>query len=344
MIKYYRASTNNDTSNNGGSISVNYLQISNGAIDNVFPSVTEDDRSAEDLVRMRKIFGHYYLQNPDKLRNTIAFVKMQPNNDDIIYIGDGTTTDTQADIIAAGGGSLSGGYSWHGSGVLASSLSGGSSEQIFVNTREEGGFHDDDIIFIGELGEFGYLSPYFEIVTATSAAYNSTSGGYILSGLVNAVSGGTVRKSFTDPDNTMVASCVDIGTLESDAYDLVNPVGWGLAQYPEVNNTGTIDAEWEIEVLNESGDIKISQTGGSVLGVVEYANFGDDITVDNPHVGHPYFEIPSSSWYNTEAALEGHTITFKTKGTIYPVWLRQFVKKDSVAFHGVTFVVTTVGE
>lgn len=338
MIKFFKSKYNDDTGANGGIINVVPQQISDGAIDNIFPSVMEDERE-EELTRYRKIFGQYYVLTPEVMVNTLGFVKLQPSNDDIVYMSLGSTSDTQADVV---GGSTSADYVWHGSGILAEALTGGTSTSIFVYTDREGGFNNDDTIFIGELGAFGYVTPYFEVMTITSAGYSETSGGYLLTGLLNATSGDTVRRSFSDPENTVVASCVEIGSLTAEAYDLVNSsVSAGLNQLPTVNNIGAINGEFEITALDDDGNIEVSIPLGALQETREY-NISEEISVTNYQNGYPYFVIPTDYWFGD--LLTGDTVVFKTSAPLFSLWLKQTVPASAAAYYGVTGVISIIGE
>lgn len=331
MIRYYNASRNDDTASNGGAIRYT-SQITDSALDNIFPSIEEDERES-DLTRNRKIFGRYTTLIPTKYRNVYAMVKVQPTcEDDIVYISNGTATDTQADIS---------GYTWHGSGMLGNALTGGTSDEIIVTTREEGGFNDDDIIFIGELGGDGVVTSYFELLSVTGASYSPATSGYTLTGITNTVSGDTVRRSFLTPSATVVCSCVDIGTLEAEAYDLDNSnvSGGSLIQLPDVTNLGSIDDEWTLE-FTDVGIFEVSRAGDPLADIEEYTT-SSTVNVMNYVMGSPYFTIEPEYWGLTPSA---GTITFKTKSTNFALWLKQFVPSGSSAYRGSTGVISTIGE
>lgn len=335
MIRYYRSSTNDDTSSNGGAVNYNN-QITSGALDNVFPSILEDEREGTSITRYRKIFAQYSLLTPSDLQNTIAMVKIQPDNDDIVYVASGSSVDTQGDIS---------GYTWHGSGNLGNSLSGGVSDSIFVETKEEGGFHDEDLIFIGEISGVGWTTPYFEVLRCASATYYSISGGYVLSGITNAVSGSTVRRDFSDPDNTVVCSCIEIGSLEASAYDIANEDSppRGLINVPTVNNIGCINEEWTLEFQDDDGNFTVEGASQILTDTTEYS-VDSETNVINYRNGQPYFSIASDDWFNSTAISAGDVITFKTQAPSFAIWCKLKVGADAPASYGVYGVLSVVGE
>ena len=331
MIRFYRSRVVDDTPQNGGV--PNYdAQVIGNALDNIFPKLTVEER-ATGLTRYRKIFAHYVIQSPADYRNVLAFNKVQPNNDNIVYIAEGGLVEAQGNL---------GGKKWHGSGVLVQPLTGGESDEVEVVVREEGGFHDGDIIFVGELSGDGVTSPHFELLTAGSAEYDAGASSYTLSNLTNIAGGEVVRQSFLDPENTMVASCVDIGDLTAEAYDVVNPSAGGLLNLPIVNNIGTIGTEWTIEFLDDDGHVGVSRTA-QIEDPYEF-NIDEDIFIPNHRTGQNFFYIPASYWFDTGELKEGMVVTFKTTAALSAIWLKLKVEEDCPPSQGVYGVLAVVGE
>jgi len=335
MIRYYRANVNNDTASNGGKVDYSKRIVDSG-IDNVLPSILEDERD-NGVDRYRKIFGHYIVIDETGTRNTLAFVKIQPNLSitDRVYMAEGTTTDTQGDIDS--------GYTFHGSGVLAEAVTANVSEDLFVYTREEYGFNDNDYIFICELSGDNITTSKYEVLRAASASYSEVSGGYSLGGLTNGAGGDVFRQSFLTPSATMVCSCVYLGDIIAESYDLVNPPASaykGISELPAVNNLGAIDDEWTVTFLNDDGVFELTRAGD-----VEYSTTGSkdsNFSPVNYYNGQPFFTILSTDWYGT--LLEGDSLSFKTKSASFPLWMFHRVASGSDSVYGVSTVISVIGE
>lgn len=147
---------------------------------------------------------------------------------------------------------------------------------------------------------------------------------------------GALSHDYTAGD-TLVASALLIGDVQSRAYNLFTQQTWlnvwqdsasgngtngqyNIAQYPiQVQNKGAIKQRWRIQFTNTTNFAVIGETRGQIAT----GTIGADLAPINPATGTPYFVILAAGWSNGWAA--GNVVRWNTDGANYPIELAQTV-------------------
>lgn len=305
---FYRSSTVNDTTANGGVMSTN--SITSGALQNVFPNALSAERTSGST-KYRKIY--LKVANDDDL--TLQDAKfwldnITAANDWCVFWG-GTQTDTQA--------SITGSERKYGCATLKTTVTASATVIIAIveDTSITGIFQNGDMLRITDKASPSSVTGNEEFVTISGVP--SVSGDEVTitlaaPGLVNGYTGGTATRIMSVLQAGDIA-CSTTGWVETSSAGTFDETA-----YPVVcDNIGTIRQTWTLTFLDATSFTVVGDTVGSLPSGVR----SSDYSPNNASFAKPYFTIDMEGWGGTWAA--GETIVFTTNPAAYPIWEKRVI-------------------
>ncbi|MBN1574558.1 MAG: hypothetical protein JW984_15280 [Deltaproteobacteria bacterium] len=268
----------NDSSANGGTMDV--VDVKNNAIENLFPHVTEEERTTG-LLRYRKFFIKKETGDLVYAKLFLAYLSVGP---DYYRIKEGTDTDTQADAV---------GYTdWAGAGEPVAALTSTSGN----TTPFEVTYDNPDGVYIGskiivldrDTGSEKYLnvtnvSWVDNVATITTDEDCGEAHDIKTQGAVE----GTVAENFDVDGLTLVISInggadqiidlEDDGRTAAQVVDQINAQLVGGTAY--VHDTNKVGIETDYYYSDNSVKVQSDSTADTVLGLDNSIHYGTDGTV-----------------------------------------------------------------
>lgn len=314
-LKWYKSQTVTNNNANGGKLS--HLPIVTGVRNNVFPDVSEAERTSG-ITRYRKLFMKVDNASNYVLVNNRVHLKTITPADDFVSIFAGTQTDTQNDIVTP---------TEKGVGNLYTSVSAGENEiQVLVENASMNIFTTGDTIWVSN----GNTEEYHANVTVSK-----TDGVYTI--ILD--TGDQFSESYAN-SNTRVASCLEyaeVKTVLSD-FNVSSSAGTYNSNGIEIDNIGGIEETWTI---NFTSSVNFS-CSGTEIGSVGTGHIGSDFSPNNPNFTRPYFTLASASFSGTW--VDGDTIVFRTTPAAVPIWFKQVVPPAAASYSGNNFTFRISGE
>lgn len=308
-----RASANNDTTSNGGALTE--TEITDGAAENLFPHVTDAERTAG-LTRYRKAGFRNKNASDLSFQNFLLWISQPSTADDYFFLLAGTKAQVQSDI--------SGSSDWVATGVLDANASAGA-VSIDVEFPSAAGVQDGDTIRLDD----GAGTVEFATVDGSVSWTGNVATVPLSTGLSNGFSAGD-----------QVAGVVDLSDVETSFDTWVETSAAGTydeSTYPlTLYNVGTIDESWTLTFTSAT---EFSVSGASV-GVVGTGTISGDFQPANG--ASYYFKLLAAGFGGTWAS--GDTITFKTYSAGVAFWLKQVVPAATSAYTGSTVKIAGTGE
>jgi len=278
-----KSRTITNTSTNGGPMGT--TTVVDGANNNVFPRVTEDERVAG-IVRYRKTFVHNVNPDNDPANGVLASFGLPSSSEDRLYIGMGTGSDTQGDVEASDE------YPhWNGTGQLASGILAGATTIDIVMESNDFEIMPGGVLFISDA-----------FMVAQPMATEPANAIPRIGDSVEFVGGEWVRRTF----------------VGNTAY----PYGWYYGNGVVITSGATsstehprvVEGKTESEVLG-TGDGGTTPTVSDFAGVTNGLNF-KGVYVDGRETGwtpmKPRLDItvsatPTTLWFDADGFLTGAT-------------------------------------
>lgn len=289
---------------NGGRMS--FVQIVSGVKNNLFPDVSQSERTAGS-VKWRKAFIHVASAQNVPLQNARVFLDQATPAGDFVVFHPGTQTDTQDQI---GGRPYGVGTLYEAGTANASQIKVvGENHSAYAGLQP---FRAGDLIRVSNrlVGGTTGNEEFVQIASVTAAS------GYFLIDLA-----APLQNAYATADTVVssVLMAASIGSsIEHAQTTSVN--GSFSASGASTSNKGSVEDIWTI-TFNGATTFSVSgmatgalATPGSTLAT--YAPV-------NPATGAPYFSLDPSCWAGTFAP--GELVQIATHPAALPVWYRREV-------------------
>ena len=321
-LKLYKSLVIGDAGTNGGRMSAN--QATSGAASNVFPTVSESERTAG-VTRYRKVFAKVANDADLTLFNARVFLDKNTPGGDRISFFPGTQTNVQS--------ALTGSERQYGGGKLNSNASAGaSSVAVLVEAAAAIVFVNGDKIRISDRATMGGAgNEEFVTINGTITFAGDVATIPITPNLSN---------SYLAAD-TRVMSVYEPGDVKGTITNLVvTSAGDGDLNIDNIlpDHIGTVEQTWTLTftsatAYNIVGDTVGSQGTGST---------GGGASPNNTSFSKPYFVIQSAGFTGTWQS--GDTIVFQTHPAAVPIWLKQVVPASTATQANNTATLVMDGE
>lgn len=318
-IKLLRSAVVNDTSTNGGGLSVNEVQ--SGANGNLFPNVTQAQRTAG-ITQYRKMFFKNANAANLTLFNSMVFQDSNTPAADSIVFWKGTKTDTQNNFASNG--------RKYGAGLLAANAA--QNAVNLVITVENGAvpvFVSGDTIRITNKANPGDSGVEFFVACTGILGTSGNDVTIATDPIPSAITAGY-----------KVASGCPTGDLVASATVSVVTSAAGLVTDAQrvFDNPSCIDQTWTITFSNPT----TFSCAGSTVGSVGSGGTGSTFQPNNPDFGVPYFRLPANFWAGTWQA--GDTVVFTASSASVPLWFKHVVPASTPAWNANSSVFIMNGE
>ena len=300
--------TVSDADSNGGRMS--YTQVSSNVLNNMFPNVTETQRTSG-VTRYRKFFFRNKNSSNETGANSRIWVSLRSTGGDYYRMKAGTDTDVQ---------SAADDYTdWLGTGYIRSVLAADSTTILAT-------FDNPNGVYNGSLLRLSDSSGGEEFLTVKAAAGVSWNGN---NATILCTSG--ARATYPASQNCTVAGVVELGSIICATGSWVESSVSGTydeATYPvQVNNNGTVTDTWTLTFTSAT---TFSVTGTNT-GLVGTGSRSSDFQPINAlcGTGDYYFILRSAGWGGTWATAE--SVTFSTTHSAKGVWIKEVVPAGTAA-------------
>jgi len=323
-IKTYRSFTVNDTSANGGAISL--TEESSGLSASLWPNVSKSQRTAG-VTQYRKLF--WKIEDSENLEATGVNIGLwQPTTSaDRLYLFAGTELDTQADI---------GTPDLFGAGKLyATALTGATSIQVTLDDITVSVFRDGMLIRISDK-------------TITAGAWSVTGneefvrvdGTPSVSGSVLTIPIDTALVNTYGTTLTYVTGLIEVSSIKADVGTrIVTSVAGTFDKALVVpQNVGGMTHTLTFTFTSATAFTCTSDLYGSI----GTGNRSSTFAPTNNVVGAAHVSIPSTCWGGTFVL--GDTVTLELKAAAYGLWMKRVIPAGASALGAVTRTVMFFGE
>lgn len=324
-LKFFKSSTYNDTSSNGGLPS--NIAVVNAVSENIFPTISQAERLAGST-KYRKLFAKPDADGQFSLYNARVYIENPTLAEEAVFLLPGTISNIQSSLT---GSERVYGCGWLDSGVIAGDDTlliriENSTQQIYQvgdKIRISNKTDIDDSLHTEEVREIETVSYSGSVATVT-----------ITTPLDNA---------YSATDNaTRIASLLELGTVEctTTGFNVVSGGGtYNSTDNPIVlNNKGCVKETWTLTFTTSSG----FRIEGASAGLVGTGSVTSGASPTNPSTNKPYFTLASAGFGGSFSA--GNTISFTTNPAVSAVWFKRVVPANTSAFTGNKFVVVFDGE
>lgn len=299
-IKFYRSTTVNDGSTNGGRISAS--QISSGAAANLLDAVQNAERVAGST-KYRKLFAKVANDADAVLVSARVFLDKYTLGDDIITFFPGTQRDAQS--------AITGSEDQYGAGKLDGNVSDGATEiDVLV---------EDGAVVIFRVGDVVRISDKADIDASGNEEFVTLSDVDIVDDVATLTFSPALENSYL-ASNTRVASVYEHGDVEPLIDNFVVTTA-GDGDFNSANllgdSIGGIEQTW---TLTWTGATSFTVVGDTVGSLGSFSN-GAGASPNNPSFSKPYFVLQSAGFSGTWAAAD--TIVFQTHPAAVPVWMKR---------------------
>lgn len=313
-LKLYKSQVIGDGSSNGGRES--YTQVTSGQLNNLFPAVSEAERTAG-ITRWRKVFFHNVNSNDEPLNNAAVFFEQVTTGQDLIVLCPGTQRQIQGDLSNP---------KRHAAGYLTQQANAGSYQvAVAFEDQSQTDLEAGDIVWL-----YGTNGQAF--IEVGSVSWNGNSATITL-----------VEALPVDfPVNSVCSMVYQIGTLEPtyDSWDEDTSGGtYDETNYPPLlKNWGTVEDDWTILFTSASA----FTCSGLYEGTVGSGSISSDFAPTNPNTGNYYFKIRAAGWGGSWQA--GDRITFTTHPASGAIWLKEVVPAGAQPESNNTCILRLYGE
>ena len=343
-LQVYRSEVVSDASSNGAGISASL--IASGLANNIFPEVDETERSAGST-KYRKVFykNNNATAEPsalEALSNPKVFLTQATPADDEVVVGIGTDLDTQSDVVGTP-------PDWFGVGTANAVYT--ATDTVIDVLVEDGAliiFRDGDTIRVSDKATInGAGSEEYVVISGIPT---------ILVNVVTITLASGLQNSYATGVGTTIAGVVPIaGTVVSsmDTFDdTTSVVNQPSAAFDDATffftfNKSTVYATWTLTFTGTVGvastayNITGTTAAGTVLGPFP-GTTGANFAPLNPDWNIAYFSMKSSGWAGIFEG--GDVITFTTRQSAVPLWMKRIITAGDAAAADNTFKLGIVGE
>ncbi len=323
-LTFYKSSVVNDTTANGGVMSIN--SILSGVLQNVFPHALSAERT-NGSVKYRKLFCKVANDDDLALIDPQVWLDIVTDADDWVTFFAGTPTDTQNDI---------GTPRIYGCSSLKTNVSiGGSTLVVTVE--------DSSITSIFSSGDKIRITDKVDPDSGTGNEQIMTvSGSPSVSGdEVTITTTEVLENDYTVASNTRVMSIYEPSDVECSVDNWVETGGFTYDEvsYPVIcDNIGTIEQTWTI-TFSDDTNFTVS---GNTVGTLASGVIGSNYSEDNPDFTKPYFTLESGGWGGSP--VNGNTLVFQTHGAELPLWEKREIPALATSLSTNKTVLAVAGE
>lgn len=323
-IKTYRSYTVNDTSSNGGPISL--TEEATGLSSSLWPNVSKSQRTSG-ITQYRKLF--WKIEDSENLEATGVNIGLwQPTTSaDQMYLFAGTATDTQADIATP---------ALFGAGKLyATATAGATSIQVTLDDIAVSVFRDGMLIRISDkIIESGAWS-----VTGNEE-FVHVDGTPSVSGSVLTIPIDTALVNTYGTSNTYVTGLIEVSSIKADVGDQVVTSTAGTFNKTLVvpQNVGGMTHTLTFTFTSATAFTCVSDLYGS-LGT---GNRSSTFAPTNNVLGSAHVSIPSTCWGGTFVI--GDTVELELVAAAYGLWIKRVIPSGASSIGSVTRAIMFFGE
>lgn len=323
-IKTYRSSTVNDTTSNGGPISM--IEEASGLSASLWPNVSKSQRTAG-VTQYRKLF--WKIEDSENLEATGVNIGLwQPTTSaDRMYLFVGTENDTQDDITTP---------DLFGAGKLyATATAGATSIQVTLDDITVSCFRDEMLIRISDK-------------TIESGAWSLTGneefvrvdGTPSVSGSVLTIPIDTTLENTYGTSNTFVTGLIEVASIKADVGDRVVTSAAGTFNKTLVvpQNVGGMTHTLTFTFTSATAFTCTSDLYGS-FGT---GNRSSTFAPTNNEIGSAHVSIPSTCWGGT--FVTGDTVTLELKAAAFGLWMKRVIPAGASPIGSVTRAIMFFGE
>jgi hypothetical protein len=307
-LKLYKSAIVSDTVANGGRMGT--VEITSGVATNVFPNVTQSERTAG-ITRYRKTYTKVYDASSETLYNHKAFIKKQSPADDYVQVKAGTNTDTQAEADDYTG--------WLGCGKVNASVALDSTS-VEVLFEAASGIQAGDKAWLSDGTNEEYLTVSSDSTAVTWVG--STATIILTTGTIYAYN------AYTPSNPVWFSGYMDLGDTTSAVDSIVvTTAGDGTfdASYLTLLNKGCVEDTWTITM----GAAGAFTAVGTNSGISRAGSRGSTFEPTNT-LGDIMFRILSSAWVDTWA--EADTLVMDTHHAAKAVWIKEIVPAATASY------------
>lgn len=323
-IKTYRSMVVNDTTANGGAISL--VQESTGLSASLWPNVSKSQRTSG-ITQYRKLF--WKIEDSENLEATgVTLGLWQPTTSaDRMYLFEGTKDDTQADI---------GTPDLFGAGILyATASAGATSIQVTVDDINTTVFRDTMLIRISDK-------------TVINGAWSVTgneefvrvSGTPSVSGSVLTIPIDTALENSYGTSNTYVTGLIEVSSIKASVGNSVvtSTAGTFNKNLVVPQNVGGMTHTLTFTFTSPTAFTCTSDLHGTLSAGTRSSVYAPT----NNTLGSAHVSIPSTCWGGTFIA--GDTVTLELVAAAYGLWMKRVIPSGTSSIGPVTRTIMFFGE
>ena len=323
-IKTYRSTVVNDTSANGGPISM--TQEASGLSASLWPNVSKSQRAAG-VTQYRKLF--WKIEDSENLEASGVNIGLwQPTTSaDRMYLFSGTEDDTQADITTP---------DLFGAGKLyEAALAGATSIKVTLDDIAVSVFRDEMLIRISDKTLVNNAWS-----TTGNEEFVTIDGTPTVSGSVLTIPLGSALVNGYGDTSTFVTGLIEIPSIKADV---------GTATVTSV--AGTFD-KTKVVPQNVGGlthTLTFTFTSATAFtctsdlyGDIGTGNRASTFAPTNNVLGSAHVSIPSTCWGGTFVL--GNTVELELKAAAFGLWMKRVIPAGAASLGSVTRTVMFFGE
>lgn len=323
-IKTYRSSVVNDTSSNGGPISL--TQEASGLSASLWPNVSKAQRTAG-VTQYRKLF--WKIEDSENLEASGVLIGLwQPTTSaDRMYLFPGTDDDTQADITTP---------DLFGAGKLyTSSLVGATSIEVTVDDHTVSVFRDGMLIRVSN-----------KVIENNAWSTSGTEdlvrieGAPTLSGSILTIPLATALENAYGNTVTYVTGLIEVASIKATVGTATVTSTLGTF------NKANVVPQWVGGMTHELTFTFTSATAFSctsdLFGSLGTGTRTSTFSPVNNVLGSAHVQIPSTCWGGTFA--QGDTVVLPLTAAAYGLWMKRVIPAGASAIGAVTRTVMFFGE
>lgn len=323
-IKTYRSWVVNDTSANGGPISL--TQEASGLSASLWPNVSKAQRTAG-VTQYRKLF--WKIEDSENLEATGVLIGLwQPTTSaDQMYLFEGTATDTQTDITTP---------ELYGAGKLYEAVLSGAEEiKVTLDDITADVFRDGMQIRISDK-------------TITSGAWSVTGneefvtidGTPSVSGSVLTIPLGSALVNGYGNTNTFVTGLIEVPSIKADVGNASVTSSAGTFDKTKVvpQSVGGMTHELTFTFTSATAFSCVSDLFGSLGN----GNRASTFSPSNNTMGAIHVSVPSTCWGGT--FVQGDVVKLELVAAAYGLWMQRVIPAGSSAIGSVTRTLMFFGE
>jgi hypothetical protein len=335
-LKYYQPTTINDTTSNGGRMTI--TEIADGVKNNIWPDVPQGER-VNGSTKYRKAFIKVANDDDIILIDPRIFVETHTPGDDRVLIFPGSQTDVQGDIT--------GSERLYGSGSLdVDVLAGDTTIDVNTESQADGIFQNGDLVRISDKDSVNDANGSVELLLLDPSTGVTWSGD---KATLTFASGVTLANGFSAA-NTKISSVIEPANIEGSwdswsgstaagTYDGSSPATPPTTNIPVLDSIGSVEQTWTITF---SDAVNFSCVGDTLGTVGSGSIGGGDFTPNNADYSKPYFTLPDTGWGGTWA--NGETITFRTHPAAVAIWEKRVVPPGANSLSANKVIIAITGE